>query len=172
MDGNFLTCIKMFLSLEMFTCLPPLSLASSFRVFSKVLSRSSLLILVWCDVMVGYKMISFFIGRVCWTSHLSLRRRKGLRMLCSFSTILECCKEASSSSWDTFEKSNHFSKSAREVKTSGSKKLSRDHSSLRLFCRGVPVSKSLLAVSNSRKDLMSLQLKFFSLWPSSTTMYL
>ena len=37
------------------------------------------------------------------------------------------------------EKVNHESKSAEEPKTSGSKKLSRAHSSCMLFCRGVPV---------------------------------
>lgn len=37
-----------------------------------------------------------------------------------------------------------------ELKTSGNRKLSRAHSSWRLFCRGVPVSNRRLVVLNSR----------------------
>ena len=40
--------------------------------------------------------------------------------------------------WPTPLKSNQDSKLASELKTSGSRKLSRLHSSLRLFCSGVP----------------------------------
>ena len=40
--------------------------------------------------------------------------------------------------WPTPLKSNQDSKLASELNTSGSRKLSRLHSSLRLFCSGVP----------------------------------
>ena len=39
--------------------------------------------------------------------------------------------------------SNHFWKSSQDEKILGSKKLSNAHSSLKLFCSGVPVSKIL-----------------------------
>mmetsp|Transcript_15191 Transcript_15191/g.38543 ORF Transcript_15191/g.38543 Transcript_15191/m.38543 type:complete len:255 (-) Transcript_15191:99-863(-) len=138
-------CIKMFRSLLTFP-LEQLRLASFFIVSTRVLSRSSWLIFFWWSVMVGYRMISFFMGSEMKTSAFNRRSKKGLRMLCSFSTIFVCCSAAARSCPSpTFEKSNHLSKSERLAKTSGSKKLSKLQSSERLFWSGVPVKRSLLS---------------------------
>ena len=59
----------------------------------------------------------------------------------------------------------------RSSNISGSRKLSKDHSSERLFCRGVPVRRSLLEALKAFKVLMSLQLRFLMRCPSSTTRY-
>ncbi len=56
----------------------------------------------------------------------------------------------------------------RSSNTSGRRKLSRDHSSDRLFCRGVPVSSSLLSDISIFSSCTSRQFKFLILWPSST----
>lgn len=56
----------------------------------------------------------------------------------------------------------------RSSKTSGRRKLSRDHSSDRLFCRGVPVRSSLLSVGNIFSSCTRRQFRFLILWPSST----
>lgn len=81
----------------------------------------------------------------------------------------------------------------RSSKMSGSRKLSNDHSSAKLFWRGVPVRRSLLAALNDLSTLwlahtqahtrslwsnnlerqlvylINLQLRFLMRWPSSTT---
>ena len=59
----------------------------------------------------------------------------------------------------------------RSSKTSGRRKLRRDQSSARLFCRGVPVSSNLLSVGNIFSSRTSRQLRFLILWPSSTIRY-
>lgn len=59
----------------------------------------------------------------------------------------------------------------RSSKTSGSRKLRRDHSSARLFCSGVPVSSNLLSVGSRFSSLTNRQLRFLILWPSSTIKY-
>merc|ERR1719167_611827 len=66
---------------------------------------------------------------------------------------------------------NHSSKASDELKTSGSRKLSRAHSSWRLFCSGVPVNSSLLVVLISRITRDSLLSSFLILCASSITMY-
>lgn len=51
---------------------------------------------------------------------------------------------------------------------SGMRKCSSDQSSLREFCRGVPVMRSLWLDLNSINVLYSRESSFFSLWASST----
>lgn len=59
----------------------------------------------------------------------------------------------------------------RSSKTSGRRKLSRDQSSAKLFCSGVPVRSSLLSVGSIFSSRTSRQLRFLILWPSSTIRY-
>lgn len=55
--------------------------------------------------------------------------------------------------------------------TSGSRKLRRDQSSDKLFCRGVPVNSSLLSVLNCFNSRIRRQFIFLILCPSSTIKY-
>ena len=50
-------------------------------------------------------------------------------------------------------------------------KFNNDHSSAKLFYRGVPVKRSLLSACKCFNSFTSLYLKFFNLCPSSTTTY-
>lgn len=68
----------------------------------------------------------------------------------------------------TKQKKRHL---LRSSKTSGRRKLSRDQSSAKLFCSGVPVSSSLLSVGSIFSSRTSRQLRFLILWPSSTIRY-
>mmetsp|Transcript_39258 Transcript_39258/g.65948 ORF Transcript_39258/g.65948 Transcript_39258/m.65948 type:complete len:226 (-) Transcript_39258:17-694(-) len=127
-----------------------------------------------CLVICAYRITSFLRGRLVSTSALIRRNRKGRRMECSLDTASRR-RSASTSVWDcsevpaTSEKSNQLWNWPRLLKTSGRIKCSSDHSSLRLFCSGVPDSSSLLAVGMLRSSRISMQLLFFSRWPSSTT---
>mmetsp|Transcript_56160 Transcript_56160/g.93277 ORF Transcript_56160/g.93277 Transcript_56160/m.93277 type:complete len:232 (+) Transcript_56160:2688-3383(+) len=100
---------------------------------------------------------------------------KGRMMSCSLLITWFCCSEwmmcfavVSSS---TSSKSNHDLKESKSSKISGRIKFRRDHNSLRLFCRGVPVINRRLVVSNRFSSRMSLHSKFFSRWASSTIKY-
>lgn len=106
------------------------------------------------------------------TSLLILRNKNGLKMRCSYSiTYLFRTSFSYSVSSSLPPRSNHSSKSLLDVKISGSKKFSRDHNSCRLFCSGVPVSKSLY-LESSYLNLCEIWLSsFFSLWASSTIKY-
>jgi hypothetical protein len=52
----------------------------------------------------------------------------------------------------------------------GSKKFSSDHSSLRLFCKGVPVMRRRVADVNVLSSRKSFESKFFMRCPSSMMM--
>mmetsp|Transcript_10068 Transcript_10068/g.31542 ORF Transcript_10068/g.31542 Transcript_10068/m.31542 type:complete len:222 (+) Transcript_10068:1089-1754(+) len=125
----------------------------------------ALLNLVCMGAMCAYRMISCFLGRP-FTSDLSRRSRNGRSSECSFLTTMSRCSSA-----EDALKSNQLSKSVRLPNTSGRMKLSRLHSSFRLFCSGVPVSSSLFCVSSELSSLNRRQSLFFRRWPSSTTMY-
>mmetsp|Transcript_7922 Transcript_7922/g.13641 ORF Transcript_7922/g.13641 Transcript_7922/m.13641 type:complete len:252 (+) Transcript_7922:232-987(+) len=125
--------------------------------------------------MGHHSTISFLRGMGRSTSVLSRRNMNGFKMACSLLTTLVRCSAAMISSlapsWPTLEKSNHASKSSLTLNSSGMRKLSRDHSSLRLFCSGVPDSSRRFSAGMVRSSLMSLQSQFFKRWPSSTAMY-
>ena len=74
---------------------------------------------------------------VCTACACTSRMDLMLALLCC------CCARISAlpDSSPTPLKSNQDSKLARSAKMSGNRKLSRLHSSLRLFCRGVPASE-------------------------------
>mmetsp|Transcript_10596 Transcript_10596/g.21472 ORF Transcript_10596/g.21472 Transcript_10596/m.21472 type:complete len:210 (-) Transcript_10596:312-941(-) len=121
-------------------------------------------------------MYSYFLGIISSTSALSRRSRKGRRIWCSLVTTpcsISPFITLSSVPSSLKSKSNHAWKDSRSSKMLGRRKLSSDQSSVRLFCSGVPVSSSLLHGCEgltSQIDLssrMSLQLRFFSRWPSS-----
>ena len=65
------------------------------------------------------------------------------------------------------EKSNQPWKLLRSLKMSGSRKCNSDHSSVMLFCNGVPVIRSLFAELYERSSLMRRQFMFFKRCPSS-----
>mmetsp|Transcript_32485 Transcript_32485/g.69688 ORF Transcript_32485/g.69688 Transcript_32485/m.69688 type:complete len:261 (+) Transcript_32485:1182-1964(+) len=107
------------------------------------------------------------------TSCLRRRSKKGLRIWWSLLTT-ECCSSPfmtrSSTSDLEKSKSNHAWKESRSSKMSGSRKLSRDQSSVRLFCSGVPErSRRLHSVPPHKalSSLISLQFIFLRRWPSS-----
>lgn len=59
----------------------------------------------------------------------------------------------------------HDSNSSCDAKMSGRIKFNSDHSSDKLFCRGVPVSRSLFSIFKYLSSLSNLHLWFFNLWP-------
>ena len=104
------------------------------------------------------------------TSRLTRRKRKGLRMVCKFlikfswiSTLMSRFVSASSSSFSKLvssSKLNHCWNKLRSLKISGRIKLSKDHNSFKLFCKGVPVMISLFAVGNCFKHLINADSRF------------
>ena len=112
------------------------------------------------------------------TSCLRRRRRKGRRIWWSFVTTESCISPLiTCSSEFSFEKSksNHAWNESRSSKIFGSRKLSSDHSSGRLFCSGVPVSSSRLHSVTvpvpviALSSVISRQFMFLRRWPSSIT---
>lgn len=93
------------------------------------------------SLMPILRMVSFFGGRPRSTSAFKRRSKNGLRTLWSWETTSASraafCPSSSPSA--AAPAPNHSSKRSEEEKTSGSRKLSRAHSSWRLFCSGVPV---------------------------------
>jgi hypothetical protein len=63
---------------------------------------------------------------------------------------------------------NQESKSSAELNTSGNRKFNKAHNSCKLFCRGVPVSRSLFADLNSRTISDNCKKKRFSNWKCCT----
>mmetsp|Transcript_31717 Transcript_31717/g.80864 ORF Transcript_31717/g.80864 Transcript_31717/m.80864 type:complete len:218 (-) Transcript_31717:1047-1700(-) len=172
-------CMSTLFSLPMAVEEEPVpSRSASARISSLSLPSTSCWLSARCSgVMSAYRMISILRGRLISTSLLSRLSTKGLRMACSLDTTWLRCSAArisrSAPSCPTMElKSNQASKSDMEEKTSGMRKLSSDHSSLRLFCSGVPDSSSLFSAGMVLSSRMSLHWKFFRRCPSSTTMYL
>mmetsp|Transcript_30485 Transcript_30485/g.85349 ORF Transcript_30485/g.85349 Transcript_30485/m.85349 type:complete len:334 (+) Transcript_30485:1185-2186(+) len=167
-------CISMLLRLPM-SPRPPLVFII-FAMASLSVRSTSCLFSSCCILdMSAYSKISFLLGRDVSTSDLMRRRRKGFRIWCNLVTTRLLCSwatiSASLPSSVIVPKSNQDSKSLKLVKMSGSRKFKRLQSSARLFCKGVPVSKSLFALWMDLSSRRSLQSKFFSRCPSSTTMY-
>lgn len=109
-------------------------------------------------------MYSRFFGKAVSTSDLTRRRRKGFRIECMVETSVRFRRSMTSvcpllSSIE--EKSNQLWKLLRSLKISGSRKCNSDHSSVMLFCSGVPVISSRFAELYERSSLMSLQFIFF-----------
>ena len=69
------------------------------------------------------------------------------------------------------EDSKKVSKASASSNCSGNKKLRSAHSSWRLFCSGVPVSRRRAEVLNSRTTLESSESSFLMRWASSMTKY-
>mmetsp|Transcript_17173 Transcript_17173/g.49143 ORF Transcript_17173/g.49143 Transcript_17173/m.49143 type:complete len:234 (-) Transcript_17173:65-766(-) len=133
-----------------------------------------------CGGVIGtYTTTSFLLGRLLATSDLRRRIMKGARILCSLLTMLPswCLRNRRSSCAldPTPSNAKTLWKNSRSSKISGMRKLRRLQSSLKLFCRGVPVSRILLAPPRSTlppqirlSSRMSRQRKFLRRWPSST----
>ena len=67
---------------------------------------------------------------------------------------------------------NHSLKSLWDSKTWGIRKCIKDHNSIKLFCKGVPVSKSLPPTLGKLSSNCHLcDLKFFICWASSKIKY-
>mmetsp|Transcript_25037 Transcript_25037/g.80943 ORF Transcript_25037/g.80943 Transcript_25037/m.80943 type:complete len:210 (-) Transcript_25037:923-1552(-) len=98
-------------------------------------------------------LISRLGGRSFSTSALSRRSRKGRSSRCSWCSTSSVCPPASSGL-------NHSSNWSEDEKMSGSRKLSIDHSSCRLFCSGVPVMSSRKWAEKSRTTCDSLPCSF------------
>ena len=84
-------------------------------------------------------------------------------------TLLRCScatMAASPPAWPMPPKSNHDSKSLTSENTSGSRKLSRLHSSPRLFCSGVPVEGQ----SNHEPDMPWYLLHTCCLQPATSSL--
>jgi len=75
-------------------------------------------------------------------------------------------------SWSFPCNSNHESKSSDLLNTSGNKKFNKAQSSWRLFCNGVPVSKSLFLQLNSLTICDNAEFSFLIRWASSIIIYL
>ncbi len=135
---------------------PPLTASMSF-------SRMLLYHLRCISVSPTNRLISF-LGRSDFsTSALTRRSRKGRSTLCS------CC-----TTWSWFSSPlplNHDSKSSELLKTSGRRKLSSDHSSMRLFCSGVPVIRRRERELKARTICESIESTFLIRCASSITMY-
>lgn len=66
----------------------------------------------------------------------------------------------------------YYSYLLRSSNRSGNKKLSKDHNSVKLFCKGVPVNNSLLAasyvfnvlMSGNKKQHQNLQVQMYTIW--------
>mmetsp|Transcript_23371 Transcript_23371/g.55799 ORF Transcript_23371/g.55799 Transcript_23371/m.55799 type:complete len:285 (+) Transcript_23371:16-870(+) len=146
-------------------------------MFASVPSAIALLYRTCSSVSPAKTTYTRLSGSSRTTSALSLRRRKGSRIACSFETM---CEDAS---WDTMDamppplapssssKLNQDWKVVSESKMSGRMKLSSDHSSERLFCKGVPDSNRRFAARSVLSSRSNLQSLFFRRCPSSTVRY-
>lgn len=118
----------------------------------------------------AYSIYSRFLGRLVSTSVLTRLKRKGFNIECMVDTRVRF-RRSTTSAWPLLssidEKSNQLWKLPRSLNMSGSRKCSSDHSSVMLFCNGVPVIRSLFAELYVRSSLMSLQFMFFRRCPSS-----
>lgn len=68
-------------------------------------------------------------------------------------------------SYITVEVYYHDSNSSWDENMSGRIKFNNDQSSAKLFCKGVPVNKSLFSTFKSLRSLTNLHLAFFNLCP-------
>ena len=101
---------------------------------------------------------SFFGGSCLSTSFFSRRSRWGFSMSCSLE-IWSSFPMFANSSWN----------SSRSLNSPWSRKCMSMKSSSRLFCSGVPVSRTRWNASRGCRALKSFDSLFFSRWPSSTT---
>ena len=62
---------------------------------------------------------------------------------------------------------NQYENSFLDLKMCGIKKCIKDHSSIKLFCSGVPVNKSRRALLKVNRVCQRIDLKFLMLWASS-----
>ena len=112
-------------------------------------------------------LISSFSGSLVALSSLVRLSMKGFKMRWSICIIMN---RASS---DVFlvcldeSKLNQLSKSSESLKICGIMKLSKLQSSMRLFCKGVPVSSRRLYALILLDCLMVIDSLFFNLWASS-----
>mmetsp|Transcript_25559 Transcript_25559/g.67465 ORF Transcript_25559/g.67465 Transcript_25559/m.67465 type:complete len:242 (+) Transcript_25559:27-752(+) len=153
------SCISTFCSR---TCLPELSV-------SCLLSRSWYIFCCQSESHAN-RMYSCFLGRPISTSALSRRSRNGRRIWWSLVTTefwSSPCTTFSSLSSLEKSKSNHAWNESRSSKMSGSRKLSSDHSSVRLFCSGVPVRSSRKGTAMRPSDSANEDASFLSRCPSS-----
>lgn len=119
---------------------------------------------------------SILSGSSDYTSFLILLSRNGLNTWWSLLMISSC---SSSVSWtfyppETLEMGieNHFSKSSQQLKTFGSRKFKSAQSSVRLFCKGVPVrSNRCVDWYCCPRTEANLPFEFFIRCPSSMTIY-
>jgi hypothetical protein len=107
---------------------------------------------------------SFFGGRSLATSVFTRRSMNGRSTVWSFLMTL--------SRLSSVFVLNHSSKSSELPNTSGSKKLSRAHSSWRLFCNGVPVTSTRNCVLKVRTVFDKDEFSFLMRWASSMIRYL
>ena len=113
----------------------------------------------------------YFLGICFSTSDFSLRSKKGLRTLCNL-CIKSLLYSAEPSTILVRGLENHSLKSLWDSKTWGIRKCIKDHNSIKLFCKGVPVSKSLPPTLGKLSSNCHLcDLKFFMCWASSKIKY-
>jgi hypothetical protein len=150
------------------------TLLSRYARVSMFLSLMTLYRSVCSFVMGAYKTYSRFLGRYLATSDFTLRRSRGCSTTCIFLTssclVLSAMNSSVPSSSCRSLKSNQLSNASQSRKILGSKKFSSDHSSLRLFCKGVPVMRRRVADVNVLSSRKSFESKFFMRWPSSMMM--
>ena len=79
-------------------------------------------------------LVSFLGGRLQATSDLTRRSINGCSTVCSFRITLEWFDGE-----ELEEREKYESNWVEEEKTSGNRKLSKAHSSCRLFCSGLPL---------------------------------
>mmetsp|Transcript_5822 Transcript_5822/g.23025 ORF Transcript_5822/g.23025 Transcript_5822/m.23025 type:complete len:309 (+) Transcript_5822:2704-3630(+) len=112
-------------------------------------------------------------GRFFSTSHLRRRSKNGRRIACKRPTIFllaAACWAAASAPPSTvvwIGAENHCRNSACERKTWGMRKCMRDHSSMRSFCSGVPVSSSLRAALKLSRVCQRCERQFLIMCASS-----
>lgn len=147
------------------------TLFSKYARMSVVLSLKALYKSVCSLVMGAYRTYSRFLGKYLATSDLTRRSSSGCKTTCIFFTnscfALSAMNSSVPSSSSRSLKSNQLSKASQSRKILGRRKFSKDHSSLRLFCKGVPVMRRRVAEVKVLSSRKSLESKFFMRCPSS-----
>lgn len=111
---------------------------------------------------------SFLVGRFFSTSTLSLRSINGLnrRWIC----LITYSWESGLFYWDS-STVKRLVKSSAVSKSLGIKKFSKDQSSFKLFCKGVPVKRILLLVLKLLRSFARTESLFLILCASSKIKY-
>ena len=113
---------------------------------------------------------SYFLGNCFSTSLFSRRSKKGRRTLCSrWIKLALYSEEPSTIPVNGLE--NHSLKSLWDSKTWGIKKCIKDHNSIRLFWRGVPVKSNRPTLGKFNNNCQRWDLKFFICCASSRIKY-